>query len=92
VEGLLDPTDNVIGFNVANGVDFAGDCPRSPAYLDWYFLSGSFTARNSSFKNMGDGPTNIGFMKSADITIGGSPTTGNYLDGFSSRHNHFRGL
>ena len=81
VEGLPDPTNSLFGFNVANGVHFTGSFPRSLTPLDWYFLSGSFTVRNSSFKGTYDGISQDGFVRSAHITVGGSPTTGNHLEG-----------
>jgi hypothetical protein len=80
VEGLPDPT-NFAGFNVVNGVHFTGTFPRSLTPLDWYFLSGSFTVRNSSFKGTFDGISQDGFVRSSHITVGGSPTTGNHLEG-----------
>jgi hypothetical protein len=80
MEGLPDP-NNFVGFNVVNGAHYTGEFPRSLTPLDWYFLSGSYTVRNSSFKNMGDGVSQDAFVKSTRITIGGSPTTGNHFDG-----------
>lgn len=81
VEGSPDPT-NVLGFgfNVVNGVHFTGEFPRSLTAFDWYFLSGSYTVRNSSFKSTFDGVSQDAFVKSAVITIGGSPTTGNTFE------------
>jgi hypothetical protein len=81
VEGLADPANNSVGFNVVNGVHFTGEFPRSLTPFDWYFLSGSYTVRNSSFKNMGDGVSQDAFVKSTHITVGGSPTTGNHFEG-----------
>jgi hypothetical protein len=82
IEGLLDPTGatGVSGFNIVNGVHFTGEFPHSLTPWDWYFLSGSYTVRNSSFKTMFDGISQDGFVQSTHITIGGSPTTGNHLE------------
>jgi hypothetical protein len=82
VEGSPDPTNVFgLGFNVVNGVHYTGEFPRSLTPLDWYFLSGSFTVRSSSFKSLGDGVSQDGFVKSTRITIGGSPTAGNRFGG-----------
>src|SRR5208282_600575 len=79
LEGLPDPTDGY-DFNVVNGVHFTGEFPRSPTPWDWYFLSGSFTVRSSSFKNAAVGISQDAFVTSSQITIGGSPETGNHFE------------
>jgi hypothetical protein len=79
LEGLPDPT-NGYDFNVVNGVHFTGEFPRSPTPWDWYFLSGSFTVRSSSFKNAAVGISQDGFVTSSKITIGGSPEAGNHFE------------
>jgi hypothetical protein len=82
VEGSPDPTNVFgLGFNVVNGVHFTGEFPRSLTPLDWYFLSGTYTVRNSSFKSTYDGVSQDAFVKSTRITIGGSPTAGNHFEG-----------
>lgn len=40
VEGLPDNSPTSFGFNLVNGVFFAGEFPRSSAPFDYYFLSG----------------------------------------------------
>ena len=72
--------DEPAGFNVINGVVYTGELPRSSTPFDYYFLSGSYTVRNSFFKTMIDGVGQDGFLKSSQITIGGSPTTGNHFE------------
>jgi hypothetical protein len=82
VEGSPDPTNVFdLGFNVLNGVHYTGEFPHSLSILDWYFLSGSLTVRNSSFKSTFDGVSQDAFVKSTVITIGGSPTSGNHFEG-----------
>jgi hypothetical protein len=83
-EGLADPTNTLVGFNVVSGVHFTGEFPRSSTPIDWYFLSGSYTVRNSSFKNMNDGVSQDAYVKSSVIEIGGSPTTGNTFENLNS--------
>jgi hypothetical protein len=80
VEGLEDPTSLLFGFNVVNGVHFTGEFPRTLSPFDWYFLTGSYTVRSSSFKTLFDGISQDAFVRSTKITIGGSPTTGNRLE------------
>jgi hypothetical protein len=79
MEGLPDPT-NAYGFNVLNALHFTGEFPRSLTRWDWYFLSGSLTVRNSSFKNATVGVSQDGFVTSSRITVGGSPTAGNHFE------------
>ena len=79
IEGLPDPTNQYFGFNVVNALHFTGEFPRSSTPWDWYFLSGSFTVRNSSFSTAYVGISQDGFVKSSTVTIGGSPSTGNQL-------------
>lgn len=82
IEGLLDPTlaTGLGGYNIVNGAHFTGEFPRSLTPWDWYFLSGSYTVQNSTFKTMFDGISQDSFVRSSRITVGGSPTTGNHLE------------
>jgi hypothetical protein len=81
MEGLSDDSSTSLGgFNVNNGIIYTGELPRSSTPFDYYFLSGSLTVRNSSFKSMVDGVSQDGFLQSSQITIGGSPSTGNHFD------------
>jgi hypothetical protein len=69
-----------VGFNVVNEIIYTGELPRSTAPFDYYFLSGSLTVRNSSFKMAIDGVSQDGFLQSSHITIGGSPSAGNTFE------------
>jgi hypothetical protein len=80
VEGQHIDTPEAAGYNLGNAILFTGELPRSPAYGDGYFLSGSYTVRNSSFKAVNDGAASDGFMTSAKITIGGAPGAGNHAE------------
>lgn len=80
VEGLPDDSPTSSGFNLVNGVSFVGEFPRALSPFDYYFLSGSLTVRNSSFKSMDDGVGVGAFLTSSQITIGGSSSTGNSFD------------
>ncbi len=80
IEGLPDNSPTSSGFNLINGVIFPGEFPRSTAPFDYYFLSGSLTVRNSSFKSMDDGVAAGAFLTSSHITIGGSPSSGNSFE------------
>ena len=88
IEGLPDNSSNSfgivvglpVGFNVVNEIIYTGELPRSSAPFDYYFLSGSLTVRNSSFKMAIDGVSQDGFLQSSKITIGGSPFTGNHFE------------
>ena len=80
MEGQPDNTPGSFGFNVLNGAHFTGELPRSPVLHDYYFLSGSFAARNSYYKNLFVGISQDGFVTSSQITIGGSPFAGNHLE------------
>lgn len=79
VEGRHDDTTG-FGYNVCNAILYTGELPRSTTYGDFYFLSGSFTVRNSSFKTIGNGPINDGFVTSAKITVGGAPGAANHSE------------
>lgn len=81
IEGLPDdsPT-SFIGFNVINGVIYTGELPRTSTPFDYYFLSGTLTVRNSSFKTMGTGVSQDGFLKDTRVTIGGSHSVGNVFE------------
>jgi hypothetical protein len=74
------PTDDG-GYNVTNGVHYTGALPRSSAPFDYYFLSGSFTVQSSFFDNLYVAVSQDAFSKSSRVTIGGSPTTGNHVEG-----------
>jgi len=80
MEGQTDnyPTD--WGFNVMNGAHFTGELPRGSVLHDYYFLSGSFTVRNSYFKSFIAGISQDGFVRSSRVTIGGSPSAGNHFE------------
>ena len=80
VEGLPDDSPTSWGFNVGAGVDFVGELPRSSADLDYFNLSGNFTVRNSSFKSLWTGVYVGGFVRDANVTIGGSPSAGNLVE------------
>jgi hypothetical protein len=88
IEGLPDNSSNSfgivvgfpVGFNVVNEIIYTGELPRSSALFDYYFLSGSLTVRNSSFKMALDGVSQDGFLTSSKITIGGSPSYGNHFE------------
>ncbi|HMD18394.1 MAG TPA: hypothetical protein VKH18_17135 [Terriglobales bacterium] len=69
------------GYNVTNGVHYTGALPRSSAPFDYYFLSGSFTVQSSFFDNLYVAVSQDAFSKSSRVTIGGSPTTGNHVEG-----------
>jgi hypothetical protein len=80
-EGLPDDSPTSWGFNVLNGVDYVGELPRSFTDLDYFYLSGNFAVRNSSFKSLGYGAYVGGFIRDVRVTIGGSPSTGNAFEG-----------
>ena len=69
------------GYNVTNGVHYTGALPQSSAPFDYYFLSGSFTVQSSFFNNLYVAVSQDAFSKSSHVTIGGSPTTGNHVEG-----------
>ncbi|MGC2468089.1 MAG: hypothetical protein WA517_23060 [Candidatus Acidiferrum sp.] len=69
-----------VGFNVVNEIIYTGELPRSSTPFDYYFLSGSLTVRNSTFRTAIDGVSQDGFLQSSRITMGGSPTTGNHFE------------
>jgi Right handed beta helix region len=83
IEGLPDNSPTSWGFNILNGIIYAGELPRSSAPLDFYVLSGTFTVRNSFFKNITAGTGLIGFNKDSRVTIGGSHSTGNKFENVS---------
>lgn len=87
-EGRPDDTSG-FGYNVNNGVMYAGELSSSSdnpitttcgSAGGFYFLSGSYTVRSSSFKSMGDGVSQDGCVRSSHVTIGGSPFTGNTFE------------
>lgn len=80
MEGQPDNSPTAFGFNVLNGTHFTGELPRGPVLHDYYFLSGSFTVRNSYFQNLYVGISQDGFVRSSQITIGGSPDRGNHFE------------
>jgi Right handed beta helix region len=82
VSGMPDSSDtSFFGFNLINGVIFAGELPRSSIDLDYYFLSGSFSVSNSSFNTMAAGTGTAGFIKDSRVDIGGSSAAGNVFEG-----------
>jgi parallel beta-helix repeat protein len=81
LSGMPDSSDTSFdGFNLINGVIFAGELPRSSIDLDYYFLSGTFSVTNSSFNTMFDGASADGFFTDSHLTIGGSRAAGNVFD------------
>jgi hypothetical protein len=88
IEGLPDNSANSfgilfgfgVGFNVVNEIIYTGELPRSATPFDYYFLSGSLTVRNSSFKMAIDGVSQDGFLQSSHIVIGGSPSASNHFE------------
>ncbi|MFN7992419.1 MAG: glycosyl hydrolase family 28-related protein [Bryobacteraceae bacterium] len=103
MEGSPDST-SPFGFNVGNGIMYTGEINSSPnplaapcgAPLGFYFLSGSYTVRNSSFRFMSNGVSQDGCVRSSQVTIGGSPSTGNSfrdlntgIDLESAENSHF---
>ena len=88
IEGLPDNSPNSfgivvgfgVGFNVVNEIIYTGELPRSSAVFDYYFLTGSLTVRNSSFKMALDGVSTDGFRRNNVVTIGGSSSAGNVFE------------
>jgi hypothetical protein len=81
IQGATDSSaTSFSGYNLINGVLYAGELPRSSTPFDYYTLSGSLSVRNSSFSTMYDGGFADGFLTSVNATIGGSPSTGNGFD------------
>jgi hypothetical protein len=66
--------------NVYNGIHYSGTLARSSTPGDVYFLSGSYTVRNSYFNNVDYPISQDGLVTSSRITIGGSPSTGNHIE------------
>ena len=88
VEGRPDDT-TFFGYNVLNGIMYTGELNSSsvdPTTLPcgaaggFYWLSGSYTVRNSSVKTIFSAITQDGCVRSSHITIGGSAFTGNHFD------------
>jgi hypothetical protein len=50
----------------------------------FYFVSGSYTVRNSSFRMMGDGVAQDGCVRSSHVVIGGSPSAGNSFENLAT--------
>jgi hypothetical protein len=73
INGQPDPNDP-FGFNIENGVHYSGEFARSKTPGDYYFLSGSYTVRNSYFNNTGVAISEDGFVTSSLITIAGNYT------------------
>ncbi len=80
IEGLADDSPTSFGFNLINGIIYTGELPRSSTAFDMYFMSGTLTVRDSSFKSMFDGVSQDGFLKDTRVTIGGSHSTGNVFE------------
>jgi hypothetical protein len=79
ITGAADSSDGAFGYNVLNGVLFAGELPRSTTPFDYYPLSGSLSVRSSSFTSLGDGISADGFLTSVNAIVGG-PAAGNRFD------------
>jgi parallel beta-helix repeat protein len=93
MEGRPDSTTGA--FNVGNGIMYTGELSSSSANPielpcgapgGFYFVSGSYSVRNSTFKSMWDGVSQDGCVRSTQVTIGGSPSTGNTFE------NHYVGI
>ena len=88
VSGLPDDSPNSFaafaglpfGFNVVNGIIYTGEFPRSQTPFDYFFTTGSFNVRNSSFSTMIDGVSQDGFVTSSRVVVGGSESTANHFD------------
>lgn len=80
IQGSPDSSPNSFGFNVINGILYAGELPRSTALFDEYFLSGHLTVRDCSFSAMVDGVGQDGFFKDSRVIIGGTPSSGNHFE------------
>jgi len=87
------PDDTCGGFNVGNGIMFTGELSGglvNPVTLPcgaaggFYFASGSYTVRNSSFKMMWDGVSQDGCVRSSHVVIGGSPSAGNRFENLAT--------
>lgn len=78
MSGTSDDT-SPFGYNLVNGVFFAGELPKSLTPFDYYFLSGTFSVSSSSFKTMVDGTAAGSFFKDSRVFIGG-PLTGNVFE------------
>ena len=86
-EGRPDNT-SPFGYNVTNGIRYMGELISSPDPFDsrcgaaggLYFMRGTYTVRNSSFKSMTVGVGQDGCVRSSQVTIGGSPLTGNSFE------------
>jgi hypothetical protein len=81
VEGMPDdsPT-SYSGFNVFNGITFAGDLLKDTPDVQYLPLSGNFTVRNCTIRSVGAGLCNYFFFENARVTYGGSPATGNVFE------------
>ena len=78
IEGAPDNSaTSLFGFNADNGIIYAGELPRSATPFDYYYISGTLTVRNSSFKTMADGVSQDGFVHDSMVTIGGGRSEGN---------------
>ncbi len=80
IEALPDDSPTSFGFNVINGMVFAGWLPRSTTRFDYYFLSRTLTVRNSSFNNTLAGVGEGGFLKNIRVIVGGSYSAGNIFE------------
>jgi hypothetical protein len=78
IEGRRDSaTSSLVGFNLVNGILYAGELPRSSKPFDYHTLDGTFNVRSSSFSTMDTGVGADGFLASVTGTIGGSSEAGN---------------
>jgi hypothetical protein len=81
IEGRRDDANAGFGgYNLVNGILYAGELPRSSTPFDYYPLGGSLIVRNSSFTSLNDGGFADGFLESVHVTIGGSSSTGNHFE------------
>lgn len=78
IEGRHDTSvTSLNGYNLVNGILYAGELPRSSTPFDYYTLNGSFVVRASSFTAMDSGVGADGFLASVKGTIGGSAAAAN---------------
>ena len=77
---------SLTGYTSDSGIHYSGDLPRSSAPFDYYFLSGSLKVQSSFFDGLFAAISQDAFSTSSQITIGGSPSTGNHIE------NTFSGL
>ena len=81
IEGREDSSDlSFWGFNLANGVTFAGELPTgSGISFDYYPIAGRLSVSASSFMSSGSG-VYPAIVKDGRVTIGGAPSAGNVFE------------